>query len=116
MAKARIKWRNAGFKELRLSPEALELVEGHADDVASKAGSGYESSAVYGQNRARASVITADFEAILDNARNNTLLRALGGTESATYKPEKFSYTTKAGKTIQATQAQIDNWTRNRRS
>lgn len=116
MAKSRIKWRNPGFRELRLSPEALEMVEAHADDVAAKAGAGYEASAVYGKNRARASVITADFEAILDNARNNTLIRALGGTESVSSKPEKFSYTTKSGKTIQATQAQIDNWTRNRRS
>lgn len=115
MTKPRIKWHNPAFRELRLTPEALEVVEQHADEVAAKAGSGYEASAVYGRNRARASVITANFDAILDNARNNTLLRALGGTESSPRKPEKLSYTTKAGKTIQATQAQIDNWTRNRR-
>lgn len=115
MAKSRVKWNNKAFRELRLLPEILEEVEQRADDVASKAGFGYKASAVYGKNRARASVITATFDAILDNARNNTLLRALGGTESSPRKAEKFSYTTKAGKTIQATQAQIDNWTRNRR-
>ncbi|MEW2011404.1 hypothetical protein AB0300_18235 [Microbacterium sp. NPDC078814] len=116
MAKPRVKWNRAAFRELRLTPEALELVEEHADAVAARAGSGYEASAVYGKNRARASVITGNFEAILDNARHNTLLRALGGTESAPVGPKKYSYTTRAGKTIQATQAQIDNWTRNRRS
>lgn len=77
MAKPRIKWRLAGFRELRLEPGVIADLGERADAIASAAGPGYEASTFAGKNRGRASVITADYDAIRDNARNQTLLRSL---------------------------------------
>lgn len=49
-----------------------------AQTGAKAAGPGYEASAVTGRSRARASIITATARAIRDNARNQTLIRAIG--------------------------------------
>lgn len=46
--------------------------------AADAAGPGYEASVIVGATRARASVITATPEAMADNARNQSLLRAIG--------------------------------------
>jgi hypothetical protein len=74
--RTRIKWRIEGFRELRLA--AQPLVEQIAQDVAETAGEGYEAlSTESPRNRARAAVVTADARAMADNARNQTLLRAL---------------------------------------
>lgn len=77
MAKPRIKWRIAGFRELRLAPGVIENLGERADRIAAAAGPGYEPSTFEGRNRGRASVITADFGARRDNAKNQTLLRSL---------------------------------------
>lgn len=77
MAKTRIKWRVAGFRELRLEPGVIADLEERAEAVAAAAGDGYEASAMAGKNRGRASVITADYAAMRDNAKNQTLLRSL---------------------------------------
>lgn len=77
MSKARIKWRVEGFRELRLEPAVQELINDGAEAIAARAGDGYEASLLDGKNRERASVITATFDAILDNARHQTLLRSL---------------------------------------
>lgn len=77
MAKSRIKWRVAGFRELRLEPGVIDDLGERADRIAAAAGAGYEPSTFEGRNRGRASVITADFDARRDNAKNQTLLRSL---------------------------------------
>lgn len=72
----RIVWRIAGFKELRL--KAQPLVDEIAQSVAESAGEGYLAvSTETPRNRARSAVVTADAHAMADNARNQTLLRAL---------------------------------------
>ena len=71
----RIKWRVAGFREVRRSPEALAAVRRRAQRIADASGEGYVAEAAVGANRVRAAVITGDFAAILDNARYNTLVR-----------------------------------------
>ena len=110
MARPKIKWNNPAFREIRLLPEVTEHVYGLADELATNSGNGYVAFAsTPARNRARAAVVTVDFKAIRDNARNNTLLVELGKMTGATI------YTTKAGKTRLATQAQIDNWTRGSR-
>lgn len=55
-----------------------KTIQKHCDRVAERAGPGYEPSTVVGKNRVHGSVITATNEAIRDNSRNNTLLKALG--------------------------------------
>lgn len=77
MAKSRIKWRIAGFRELRLDPGVIADLGERAERIADAAGDGYEASTFEGKNRGRASVITADYDAIRDNAKNQTLLRNL---------------------------------------
>jgi hypothetical protein len=77
MAKTRIKWNVKAFRELRLEPGVIADLEARAEAVAAAAGSGYEASAMAGKNRGRASVITADYAAIRDNAKNQSLLRSL---------------------------------------
>lgn len=77
MAKPRIKWNVKAFRELRLEPGVIADLGERAERIASAAGVGYEPSTFEGRNRGRASVITADFAARRDNARNQSLLRAL---------------------------------------
>lgn len=77
MAKSRIKWNIAGFRQLRLEPGVIADLGERGDRIADAAGSGYEASTYEGRNRGRASVITADYDAIRDNAKNQTLLRSL---------------------------------------
>lgn len=81
MARTRIKWRRAGFPELRNEPGVLEDLQTRADAIADAAGDGYESRpAEPGEGkkgRARAAVLTGTAEARVDNARNQTLLRSI---------------------------------------
>jgi len=87
MAKTKFKWNNAGFEELRRSPEAVKLLESKVDAAASAAGPGYVGSVVQGVGRgtlgrAIGTVFTDDFKAIRDNSKHQTLMRVfdqLGG-------------------------------------
>ncbi len=76
-ARVRIKWRLAGFRELRLEPGVQNYIDQLASEIAARAGEGYEASTWQGKNRARASVYTDTYAARYDTARNQTLLRAL---------------------------------------
>ena len=81
MGKPKIKWNVKGFYDLRSEPGIVKDLEARAEAIASAAGDGYEVGSRQGQivkqGRWRASVVTGDFDAILDNARNNTLLKSL---------------------------------------
>lgn len=81
----RIVHHNAGYYALRSDPAVVGLLESHAERIASTAnrlGAGtYATSSRQGvrrpQGRWRTTVITADYAAIRDNAKNNTLIRSL---------------------------------------
>ena len=78
MARPKIKWNNAAFREIRLLPEVDRDMQDRAERVASAAGAGYEAKRTDNpRNRARAAVVTTSYRAIRENARNNTLLRSL---------------------------------------
>lgn len=87
MARTKFQWNVRGFEALRRSPAAVSLLEAKVQAAADACGEGYSGSVVQGQGRgtlgrAIGTVFTDDFEAILDNARNNTLTRnidMLGG-------------------------------------
>lgn len=90
MGKTKIKLRPEGFEEIRRSPAAVALLERLVDGALSACGgeaAGYRGfvNQAPGKStlgRAIGTVTTWDFEAILDNHRNKTLLRAfdrLGG-------------------------------------
>lgn len=80
MGKTKIVLKASGFEAIRRSPAAVRLLESKVEAAASAAGDGYVGSVVQGVGRgtlgrAIGTVYTADFKAILDNARKNTLMR-----------------------------------------
>ena len=66
-----------GVRELLRSAEVEADVKRRADRVAAAAGEGFEAEADRGPNPARASVRTVTPGAMVDEATNHTLLRAL---------------------------------------
>lgn len=76
------------FYEVRSLPGVVALVESKAEAMAAEANSigkgAYATGSRQGlrrpQGRWRASVVTADAKAMVDNARHNTLARVLGGS------------------------------------
>lgn len=74
----RVKMNHAGAHELLLSGSVAGLVRSHADRVARSAGRGYAADTWPGDDRVVASAYTDSYTAMRDNAKNQTLLRALG--------------------------------------
>lgn len=84
MGKTKFKLRSEGFEEIRRSPEAVALLGRLVDGALEACGgeaAGYrgfvnQAPGKKTLGRAIGTVTTWDFEAILDNHRNKTLLRA----------------------------------------
>jgi hypothetical protein len=84
----KIEFHKQAFKDIRYgrTSEIVSELEGHANRIASEANAtgagtyvvGSRPGAARPQGRHRTSVVTGDARAMIDNARNNTLLRALG--------------------------------------
>lgn len=66
-----------GVRELLRSREVLSDLERRANAIAAAAGEGMEVDSEIGRNRARASVRTATREAVLAEAQQRALTRAL---------------------------------------
>lgn len=95
MSRMKIEWNNAGFEEIRRAPKTMAIVDNLADSIAAQAGRGYTSSSRQGkkgpspawnkrrgpgfQGRARAIVYPDNHRAMRDNAKNNTLVKLMGG-------------------------------------
>lgn len=83
-SKVRLKWNPNGLYELRSAPGVVAKVNSTAAGVAARAGDGYSWSSQQGarrpQGRWRAIVFPDTWKARADNARNNTLVRVLGGS------------------------------------
>lgn len=79
MAKYRIELNSEGVRELLRSPEMMAVCKSHADQIAARAGTGYEVTTYTGKTRVNASVHVVTDEAYRDNLKNNTLLKAVGG-------------------------------------
>lgn len=77
MADVKLRWNMAGFRELRTSARVRADILRRARNVAAVAGDGYRADPSDTRNRARAAVVTDSDAAKADNARNQTLLRAL---------------------------------------
>lgn len=76
--KIRIELNSEGVRELLKSPEITAICKAHADQIAGRAGAGYEVTTYSGKTRVNASVHAATDEAYRDNLKNNTLLKAVG--------------------------------------
>lgn len=77
MAKVRVKLNREGVKELLQSPEMARLLKGHADRAVGRLGDGYEASVYTGKSRVNASVKAVTFEARKENAKTNSILKAI---------------------------------------
>lgn len=75
--KTKIELNSAGVRALLRSAEMQSLLRERANDIASAAGSGYETDVYIGRNRANAGVFASSPEAASDNLKNNTLLKAV---------------------------------------
>lgn len=79
MAEVRIKVNSSGVREYLNSPSVQALLGEKAQQVAARAGAGFESSVRAGKNRAHGRVYAATWQAVGRNRRDNSLLKALGG-------------------------------------
>ena len=87
MANVRIQWNRNALYELRSTPGAIALANSHLEAIAERANSmgrgTYRFESHQGrkapQGRWRGTVFTADWRAMRDNMRNNTLIRVMGG-------------------------------------
>lgn len=77
MDNVEVELNSEGVRELLRSPEMAAICLGHAQAIAGRAGDGYSVSTYTGATRVNASVITDTVEAIQDNMKNNTLLKAV---------------------------------------
>lgn len=76
----KIKWRRAGFEEIRRSPETASLLNKEVDRVMSAVGGhegDYQGGVEHGKTRLRGYVVTRSAAAIRRESRDHTLLRAL---------------------------------------
>lgn len=79
MAKTKVVLNKAGVRELLQSEWIKGVLQEHANNIATRAGDGYATSAYTGKNRANVSVYPETFEAYKDNLTNNTLIKSLRG-------------------------------------
>lgn len=77
MAKVRVELNSEGVRELLQSPEIAAICQGQARAIAGRAGDGYSVTVYTGATRVNASVMTETPEAMRDNLKNNTLLKAV---------------------------------------
>lgn len=77
MGKVQVELNSEGVRELLRSPEMAAICQAQARAIAGRAGSGYSVSTYTGTTRANASVRAETQEAIRDNLKNNTLLKAV---------------------------------------
>ena len=79
MGKTQIKLNRQGVRELLKSKEMGQICLEHAQQIAARAGEGYETDTRTGVNRVNASVYPATDKARHDNLKNNTILKAVKG-------------------------------------
>lgn len=77
MGKVKIELNSEGVRELLKSSEMRSVCEGLANQIAKRAGDGYEVTTYTGKTRVNASVHIATEKAMRDNLKNNTLLKAV---------------------------------------
>lgn len=77
MAKVKVVLNREGVRELLRSDEMMSVCEEYADKALSKLGAGYEVTTHTGSSRVNASIGTASYDAMHDNMKNNSILKAL---------------------------------------
>ena len=77
MSKVKFKLNKAGVGQLLKSAEMQRVISGKANEVAGRAGDGFEAETYVGRDRARAVVKAETYKAYRECMDNNTLLKAL---------------------------------------
>lgn len=75
----RIQWNLDGFRELRRDPALVRQIDDLAADTAERAGRGFGWKSRTDPERHRAIIFTDTPRAMVVNARDNTLLKVIGG-------------------------------------
>lgn len=80
--RTRIKWNRPAFAQIRRLPGVESEIESRVSAVLDRMGDGYEGGTEPGRSRVRGYVVTSSMEAIIAQANDASLLRALasGGT------------------------------------
>ena len=78
-SKIRIELNREGVRQLLRSPEMEQICLDHANGALRRLGEGYSVSSMVGKNRVNAEISADTREARAENARNNTILKALKG-------------------------------------
>ena len=76
--KFEIKLDGAGIRAVLKSQEVQSMLTEKASAIRNRCGEGYTQSIYVGKNRANAMVSAETYEAMSDNAKNNTILKAVG--------------------------------------
>lgn len=77
MPKVKIELNRAGVRELLQSSEMMTICKEHADAALQTLGEGYEVTTHTGKSRVNAEIAAVTSEARIDNAKNNSILKAL---------------------------------------
>lgn len=73
----RFELNKAGVKELLQSAEMMSICKQYADSAQSRLGEGYEVTTHTGKTRVNAQIEATTYQARKDNAKNNTILKAI---------------------------------------
>ena len=80
MSNFKFKLNRSGVRELMRSPEMMAVCSQYAQTAMQSLGDGYEVSTYTGKNRVNAQIAAKTYEAKKENAENNTILKAVGGS------------------------------------
>lgn len=79
MANVKFELNREGVRELMRSQEMMNICEGYANAALGRLGGGYEVTTLVGKNRVNAEVAATTYNAKRENAKNNTILKAIRG-------------------------------------
>jgi len=79
MAKVKFELNRAGVRDLMLSPAMETGLEGLAGGILARLGEGYGTNTYHGKNRVNVEVAAETVHAKRENAKNNTILKAVQG-------------------------------------
>lgn len=77
MSKVKVKLNREGVRSLLKSEEMAVICIEHALNIIQQAGDGYNWNVYLGKNRVNCSIVATTEEAVQDNLKNNTLLKAV---------------------------------------
>ena len=77
MSDFKFKLNSKGVRDMLRSQEVQAMLRERAEAIRGRVGDGYEVSTMAGKTRANASVKASTVKAIIDNKKNNTLLKAV---------------------------------------